>query len=142
MSNGEKGSFIRWQGKTNEQLGYVNNLFTGLATGLLAFQTNLAFNDKADLTMPERVLIIISLTSLGVSLAFGCHVALNRLEAFRSTAQIARKREKEEREGIEELRESTNARDKETWKYLEKQIITFAMGGALLLVASIFRYLR
>jgi hypothetical protein len=44
-------SFVRWQGRTIEQLGFVNNLLIGLAAGILAFQMDkgLSFNpqDKA-----------------------------------------------------------------------------------------------
>ena len=48
MSNDEQQSFIRWQSMRIEQLSFVNNLLIGLATGMLAFQTQLAFDDKKE----------------------------------------------------------------------------------------------
>jgi len=141
MSNEGNGSFVRWQGRTIEQLGFVNNLLIGLATGMLAFQTKLAFDDKVSFTTVERWLAIPSIILVFFSLAFGCYVAWNRLRSFRATMQTARKRETGQRQSIEELRALSAALDKRTWKLLPVQTALFALGGLLLLVSSVLRYL-
>lgn len=45
MSDTNEQSFIRWQKFRIEQLGYVNNLLIFLATGMLAFQVQLAVKE-------------------------------------------------------------------------------------------------
>lgn len=142
MSNEGNESFVRWQGRTIEQLGFVNNLLVGLATGMLAFQTKVAFDDKVSFTGVERWLAILSIILVFLSLAFGCYVAWNRLRSFRATMQTARQRETNQRQGIEELRTLSTALDKRTWWLLPLQTALFALGGLLLLVLSILRYLK
>ena len=142
MSNDENTSFVRWQGRSIEQLGFVNNLLLGLATGLLAFETQLAFDDKVSLIAIEKYAATASIILVFLSLAIGCFVALNRLRSFHFTAKIARKRETDKREGIEKLRTDVQDLDKNTWKFLKCQTISFALGGLLLLTVTLIRYLR
>ena len=142
MSTGRRESFVRWQGRTIEQLGFVNNLLIGLATGVLAFQTQLAFNDTVSFTLAERGFLVSSITLVFLSLLFGCYIACNRLCSFRTTEQVARKRETNQREGIERLRYRYRTLDKRTWALLPFQTGLFAFGGGLLLVASVLRYLK
>ena len=100
MPNSERESFIRWQGRLIEQLGFVNNLLLGLATGLLAFQTQLAFDNKALLTTAEKCVAVLSIIFVFLSVTFGCYVAYNRLRSFRFTAQIAQREKRENAKGL------------------------------------------
>jgi len=140
MSNNRRKSFVRWQGRAIEQLGFVNNLLIGLATGVLAFQTQLAFDDNVSFALTEKILLVLSIASVFFSLALGCYIAWNRLCSFRITTRIARKRETNQREGIEGMRALSKTLDKRTWTLLPWQTSLFAFGGLLLLVASIVRY--
>lgn len=142
LSEQARASFVRWQGRTTEQLGFVNNLFIGLATGLLAFQTNLAFDDKTHLTAVEKIFVVPSMILIALSLMLGCYVAWNRLGSFRITTKIAKKRENNESKVIDKLRKSTRSKDKYTWCILMLQTISFGLGGLFLLVASMIRYLK
>lgn len=142
MSNNEQQSFVRWQGITIKQLSFVNNLLIGLATGMLAFHTQLAFDDKSSVTAVDKWLVVLSIVFLFLSLAIGCYLALNRLCSFRITAQVARKRETDARERIEELRTVARKLDERTWRLLAGQTILFALGGLPLVIASVIRYLR
>lgn len=139
LSNGENESFVRWQGRAIKQLSFVNNLMIGLATGLLAFQTNLIFNYRATLLSSDKWLLLMSILMVLFSLFFGCCAALNRLSSFQKTSQIARKREKggKKREGIEEKRDLVKKLDKRTWRLLQMQIVLFAFGGLFLLLVSL-----
>jgi hypothetical protein len=67
MSNDEKQSFIRWQGRTIEQLGFVNNLLIFLATGMLAFQVQLAVR-KVSFTLLDKCIIVLSTLLIFISL--------------------------------------------------------------------------
>ena len=142
MAAGGRESFVRWQERSIKQLEFVNNLLIGLAAGLLAFQTQLAFNDKVSLTPVEKLCAIPSMILIYISLAIGCYVAWNRLRCFHATSQIARKRETNRRDNINELRALVKSWDKKTWQLLTWQTILFAVGGVLLLLTSLIRYLK
>ncbi|MFZ3058446.1 MAG: hypothetical protein WA102_01795 [Candidatus Methanoperedens sp.] len=139
MPNGKNESFIRWQGRTIKQLSFVNNLMIGLATGLLAFQTNLIFNYRATLLSSDKWLLLISILMVLFSLFFGCCAALNRLSSFQKTSHVARKREEggKKREGIKEMRDLVKKLDGRTWLLLQVQIVLFALGGLFLLLVSL-----
>lgn len=140
MSNEKKESFVRWQGRTIKQLSYVNNLMIGIATGLLAFQTNLVFNYRVTLLSSDKWLLLISILMVLFSLFFGCCAALNRLSSFQKTSQIARKREDggKKRAGIEEMRVLVKKLDNRTWQLLQVQVVLFALGGLFLLFVSLY----
>jgi hypothetical protein len=141
MPGNENESFVRWQGRSIRQMGFVNNLLTGLATGLLAFQTQIAFDDKVILSTSERRVAIFSLVLIFASLVVGCYLAWNRLRSFRATAQAARKRETGNREGIFEIRSRYRRLDRITWLCIRWQGILFALGSFLLLGLTIAGYL-
>lgn len=132
-------AFVRWQGRTIEQFTSVNNLFTGLATGLLAFQAKLVFDDKVSFTSSEKWLIVSSIILETLSSIVGGYLPLNRLRSFRTTAQIAKNRGTNERENIDALRDLVNALDRKTWQLLPLQTILFILGGLLLLIVSLLR---
>jgi hypothetical protein len=159
-----KESFIRWQGRSIQQMGFFNNLLLGLATGLLAFQTQLAFNQKVSLVPCEIVVLVTSILVLFASILVGGSLAWNRLNDFRITAQIARKHEKVarqrkneeqdnigevrrksehlgERDDIEKLRRKSERLGERTWNLIQWQATLFVVGGLLLLIATIGRYI-
>jgi hypothetical protein len=140
MSNNEKRSFIRWQRRTIEQLGFVNNLFIFLATGMLAFQVSLAIGDVS-LTTFDRYSIVTAASLMFISIGLGCYVAWNRLRSFRLTAQIAYKRESGKREGIEDLRNKVSNLDKKTWPLLCAQGVSFGLGALLLVIFAIINFI-
>jgi hypothetical protein len=72
MAAEKNASFIRWQGRTIEQLGFVNNLLIGLASGFLLFEGKIPFDKKEILTCGDKGLIILSILSIFISLSFGC----------------------------------------------------------------------
>jgi hypothetical protein len=140
MSENQNESFIRWQDISIHQLGAVNNLFIGLATGLLAFQTQLAFDQEVNLLPWETLIMAASLIFLFLSILVGCYLAWNRLSDFRLTAQIARKREKDQRGDIAELRCKSKYLGNLTWSLIQWQAVLFALGSLVLLIVTIGRY--
>lgn len=141
MSNNEEQSFIRWQGRTIEQLGFVNNLLIFLATGMLTFQIQLAIREVS-FTILDKCTIMFSILLIFASLMLGCYLAYNRLLSFRLTAQVARKRETGKREGIEDLRNEVKILDQRTWCLLSAQILSFGSGALLLMIFSIIELLK
>ncbi len=134
-------SFVRWQGRTVDQLSFVNNLFVGLSTGMLIFLIQFAFSHNGRFVNIEKWLNVCSIVLIFFSLFTGGLLAINRLYSFRLTSEIARNRESNGREGIEEKRSLAKKRDRRTWILLWTQIISFILGGLLLLIISVMRYL-
>lgn len=142
MSIEKNASFIRWQGRTVEQLGFVNNLLIALATALLIFEGKLPFDEKKILTCADKCLIVFSILLIFFSLSVGCYVAWNRLHSFRQTTQIARQRETGKTTDINELRVLVRKLDNRTWHLLTIQTILFFLGLLLFVFSSIFKYLN
>ena len=140
MSNNDKQSFIRWQGRTIEQLGFVNNLLIFLATGMLAFQIQLAIREIS-FTILNKCIIVLSMLLIFISLILGCYLAWNRLLSFRITAQVARKMETGKREDIEDLRDKVKTLDKRTWWLLPVQTVSFGLGALLLVIFAIIHFI-
>ena len=136
MSEQTKKSFLRWQGRTIEQLGFVNNLLIGLATAILAFNARLVF-DNTIIIVSEKCWLISSLICVFLSMILGCYCALNRLWSFRITMRIAKQRETGKRESIEKNRCLVSNLDKVTWWMIILQATLFAVGGLLLVIISI-----
>ena len=132
MSDHTKGSFIRWQGITLQQLSFVNNLIIGLSAGILAFQFDIAFSRGLIFDCTSKLLFSFSIGLISLSLVVGCVTALNRLTDFRTTAQVARKREKGDLKDIEKLREKAKCLGKWTWRLSKIQIVLFSLGAILI----------
>lgn len=130
----KKESFVRWQERSIEQLGFVNNLIMGLSTGLFAFQLKIIFDASLPATDNNRWIFELSIVFIFLSLLVGIFVAWNRLRSFRATAQIARSRETNQRESIDENREKTKKLDNLTWFLLSTQSLFFAFGVLALFV--------
>ena len=141
MPNNKKQPFIRWQARTIEQLSFVNNLLIFLATGMLAFQVQLAIREIT-FTALSKYTIVSSTLLISISLMLGCYLAWNRLRSFRLSAQVARKREAGKREGIEDLRNRVKTLDKRTWCLLRAQTVSFALGALLLLIFAIIHFIE
>jgi len=73
---------------------------------------------------------ILNLLSIG----FGILVVLNRLDDFRLTAQIARKRETGVDNGIQNNRKKSKEKGGKSWCYFKFQIALFLIGFISLLV--------
>jgi len=140
MPNNSNESFIRWQGRSLEQMSFVNNLLVALATGLLAFHTRLAFDNSISLLPTERCIAAFSVIFVFLSLVTGCWLACNRLHSFHLTAKVARMRETNKLEGIDGLRARLKKADRCTWCLLTLQTALFAIGASLLLASTLMRY--
>lgn len=129
-------SFVRWQDKSIGQLGFINNLLITLASGFLILETQYFIGEK---TIQPIAILLIALSAVFVfaSLVAGGILAINRLLSFRHTAQVARKRETRQREGIKDLRDWTNELDTRTWKLLWWQVGLFSVASLFLLATII-----
>ena len=135
MSNNE--SFIRWQERSIQQLGFVNNLLIGLSTAIFIFQIKVSFDQTISLPNTIFCLFFISIIFIFLSITFGCITAWIRLKDFHLTSKIARKREKNKRDSINTLRERSKSLGSATWTLLTIQAIFFIFGQILLMVSAL-----
>jgi len=129
--------FVRWQSRMIDQLSFVNNLFIVLATGVLAFQTNLILQYNQVLKHNELFFVTSILLSL-FSLVSGCYVAINRLRDFSTTRNIINSRRKgEDDEHRVEMQNQSKEFGKKTWEFLKYQVISWLLSIFVILIVSI-----
>jgi hypothetical protein len=86
-----EGSYLELQGRSRQQLGFVNNLLITLALAVLAFAANVSTDPSRIGTLGWRRYIFGSvLVLLAFSLLAGLGLSMNRLQVFRIDARIAR----------------------------------------------------
>lgn len=128
-------SFVCWQRVTREQFSSVSNLVLGLATGLLAFFAK-DLQEMRGAPVCLHVLGVLSLVFLAASIAVAVGCAYNRLNDFRKTAQIARKRSQGESVPSAD-RDETKVLGEITWCLFRWQLGLFGAGMALAMVMFI-----
>ena len=139
----DHGSFVRWQGNTQAQLGSVIGLILSLTTASLGFAAVLLPKLVGSPQCVASVFVALSLLALLASGAIGIACTINRLCDFRKTTAIARDREKWRSANephidnrLHDRRAEAASLGKRTWNLFWWQIGTFAF-GMLLLVAGI-----
>ncbi len=120
----ENGSYTRWQNIRITQLGFANNLLILLSVALLGFYSKFLI-DCYNLNPYQKFFICIFFFLIIVSTGLGIFVMLNRLEDFKLTAQIVRKRETNKRNGIESDRGKAKILGERTYCYFIWQAVTF-----------------
>ncbi len=148
-SSEHQESFIRWQGITIAQLGYVIGLFLTIATAMLGFAFTLVKDGTLSTTPCEKAVFSGALLLLTGSIVFGLICAINRLRDFRETTTIARDREQWRRDGREAVdvdrslrprRDHTKMLGECTWKLFWWQAGTFSFGALFLILALTIIY--
>ena len=112
MEKEKNESYIRWQNIRMTQLGFANNIIIGLSVGTLAYLMNF-ITKSISFNVYQKILIWLDCPLLLISCLLGLTLMINRLEDFRITSQIARKRELGENMDIEILRSQTKEIDVE-----------------------------
>ncbi len=133
MENEKNASYTRWQNIRITQLGFANNLIIGLSVGSLGYLMNFINNTNSFNTF-QKILIWIDCPLLLISCLVGLLLIINRLEDFKITAQIVRKREFEENMNIEILRSLTKELGEKTWNLFIWQVSTFFAGFVSLII--------
>lgn len=137
MSNDQSNSFIRWQLVTREYFTFTSSVVLGLSTGLLAFISERLLTG----IRPSCIVLLIGgiavlLLVLSIGLALWC--SINRLRDFRATAQIARRRDRNERVSPEDRLE-TKILGERSWLLYWWQLTFFGLGAATSAIALIMR---
>lgn len=130
----EGNSYIRWQNIRIAQLGFANHLFIVLAVALLGFILEFIQQKDLVLSTSQKFLFWLGCLFILSSISLGLLVILIRLQDFKLTAQIARKREKQQKENIAIDREKAKQLGKRSWLYFRSQIFTFFISFLNLLI--------
>lgn len=120
----QKESYIRWQNIRIAQLGFANNLIILLSVALLGFYVKF-LETCDDLNNLQKLFICLCFILIIISIILGFIIMLNRLDDFKLTAKIARKRETGQRDGIEEDRAEAKVLGEKTYCYFTWQVVTF-----------------
>src|SRR5437879_3380280 len=88
-----KGSFVRWQSITINQLTYAVNLILTFSVATLGFQATLLLGDQFKPVSWQKCIFSLSLVLLLSSIGLGIWCVINRLRDFRATMKTARLRE-------------------------------------------------
>jgi len=129
----ENTSYLKWQNIRISQLGFANNLIIALAVALLGYIIDFIQTENLTLTCLQKFLFWIGCSLIIISIGLGIFVVLNRLEDFKLTARIARKRENKERDGIENDRIKSKGLGEKTWNGFIWQVSTFIVSFLILL---------
>ena len=119
--------FVRWQQRTQTQLGFVNNTVLALTTASLGFAASRESSGWS------QCFLWLGIVALVVSLGLALVCAWNRLSDFRETTKLARG--KMTPDEATELRSKNKERGESTWDLLRGQLIAFGIGALLVLVA-------
>ena len=125
-----KDSYTRWQNIRITQFGFANNLIMGLSMAVLGFAINFVNGEETALNELQKIAFWLGCSLSVLSVGLGLRVALSRLEDFRLTARIARKRERNVQEGIEEDRNRSKKLGRRSWNGFKGQLLCF-LGGTL-----------
>lgn len=128
--------FIRWQSRTIDQLGNVINLILGLSTAIMGYMINAIAKSDLLLFCWDKFFYILCLFFTFFSIALSIMTNLNRLQDFRITTRIVRKKEKGEREiDLKADRDKSDSLGKRTWCLFYILIVFFCLS---IIMAAIF----
>jgi hypothetical protein len=129
MEKIDKASFVRWQERTMEQLGYVVNLLMGLGIAGLGYQVNFLLNMEFTLADTEKIWVAIATLLLSASFLAGIVCTICRLRDCRLTAKISRMNQRAfARNVLRKLRAAAKAAGRCTWGLFWLQCGTFFIG--------------
>lgn len=130
------GSFIRWQFISINQFSYVVNLLIVLSVSTVGFSVSLLFKNEFLPVDRSKFLFTGALFTQLFSLVFGFWCNIYRLNNFRLTMDIARKRELgAESHDLACLRQKTEKLGKEIWLIFWWQFVMFCVGILMLTFA-------
>jgi len=132
----QSDKFQRWQKITLEQFGYAQNLTLTLTIATLGYWFVL-LKDKDFIPSPSaKCMMLLSLLALIFSAVVGLACVVNRLWDFRGTAKRARREPSSE----SPTKEYLDALGQTSWVLFYSQLLTFALGVALLAPALLLTY--
>ncbi len=130
MSDSNNNGFQRWQGITIAQMSYVINTFLIITMATVGFSiSQLLAHDYYCCICP----ILIGISFLLLCILFIVILIINRLMDFRITTQIRRKEDKNELDGIEQMRGRSTVLGTRTWSLFYISIGLFLVGEILII---------
>jgi hypothetical protein len=123
-----RDAFVRWQGRTVDQLGSVSNLILGLSTAAIGLLATALVDGRVPAVGWSRWAFLFALLCELVATVSGVALAWNRLLDFRATMNSAKARLRQETDQLPGLREETQVLGEATWRMLKVQTASFIAG--------------
>ena len=134
----KKDSFIRWQGRSTEELGKAINLLLSLCLATIGFAVSKLLDKEFQFqNCTIKSILIFGVSIILISTIILLRLIYNRLFAFRLTAQIARKRETNQSSDINSSRQEVQKKDKLTWTLFKLSIVSFVVGELFIIIGFI-----
>jgi uncharacterized membrane protein len=128
-------SFIRWQGRTIEQMGYAINTLLVSAIATVGFVVNKLLDGK--IYCYSRFFMVWGCFLLLIAIFGLILLIINRLTDFRITTKIARKRETNNTKDLDLDRETSKKLGKRTWNLFYFAFAAFSLGEILVIIGVI-----
>lgn len=141
-SDENKGSFVRWQSRTIEELGKAANLILTLSLATIGFTVVKLLGQFLFLSCVSKTLIILGSFVLLATALLILILMRNRINSMRITTQIARKREKNDTSNIENLRKDVRLFDKLTWILFNISVWLFIVGQCLTVIGFLIEVFK
>ncbi len=134
-------TLVRWEQTRREALGTAITLLFGLSSGALAFCGAVLAGEHGQFGGLGTKLFIAAVVTFIICLVASVFVTITRLESFRTTVDVVRKRDSEKgTDELERLRCRTRCLDSCTWFLFYVQLITFFLGAGLLILSLWFLF--
>ena len=133
----------RWQKRTNRYITTVNSTILALSIGMLGYFVSSITRRDGFISNIDASIGLASIAGLIFSCYFGVSVMINRLNDFRGTIDIIKRRidGAKERE-LEEYRKSNSELGNATHKYLDRQVVLFAISSLGIILLEGFYILK
>jgi hypothetical protein len=129
-------ALVRWEQTRREALGTAITLLFGLSSGALAFCGAVLMGEHVQFGGAGTTLFIAAVGAFIFCLVASVFVTITRLESFRTTVEVVRKKESgKDTDELERLRCRTRCFDSCTWFLFYFQLATFFFGAVLLMLA-------
>lgn len=140
--NSNNNSFVRWQGRSLEELGKTINLLLTISLATIGFVLNIILNkDFYFQNCYSKMAITLGTFVVLTSIILLLVISKNRLLSFKLTTSIARKREKKKMDGIEKLRERVSKKDENIWSLFNTSVWFFGIGEGSLIIGFLIQIL-
>ena len=145
--------YLRWENRRIEQMGFINNLLTGLASILLFWMLQGSLEEKLVVSQCINWVVLIAGFCFLLAVVFGLWLAFNRLNDFRKTAELIRqeherastfkdidaKQQAQLKRVIEKEKNRNKNIGNRSWSLLVTQFILFISGLLSLGIAVVLK---
>lgn len=134
------GRFSDWQERTQNLRTHTISVFLGISLATIGFVLSRISDDSFKmLNTAAKTFFIFAGIFLVAHVVVSLVLMLNRLEGFRTTTKIVRKKDTHDLSNIEEMRDKSLDIDRRTHCLFISSVVIFALAEALTAVAFVIQ---